>query len=113
MDIDGAMTVAHSQAVLSGHHDKEKTFGEYISLMHSELSEALEEFRSGRTVNEVWFNKESEPIGKPEGVPIELADTVIRIFDFCQHYKIDLSSAIKIKMEYNAKRPYLHGKVNL
>jgi NTP pyrophosphatase (non-canonical NTP hydrolase) len=77
-----------------------------IALMHSELSEALEELRkSGHEgVTKVYWES-----GKPEGLPIELADTVIRILDFCSANDINLEDAIELKMEYNQTRPFMHG----
>ena len=47
---------------------------------------------------------------KPCGIPFELADYAIRIFDACGRYGIDLEQAIRVKMEYNKNRPYKHGK---
>lgn len=85
-----------------------KSFGDRIALIHSELSEALEEHREGRGMTEVYANTD-EP-NKPEGIPIELADAVIRIADLCAYYKIDLAEAIIQKMAYNKTRPKLHGK---
>lgn len=46
---------------------------------------------------------------KPEGVPSELADIVIRVADICGYYGIDLDAAITQKMAYNRTRPYRHG----
>lgn len=46
---------------------------------------------------------------KPEGVPAELADVVIRCFDFADKYGINLDEAIRHKMVYNRTRPRRHG----
>lgn len=91
----------------------ERNFGEVIALIHSEASEALEEWRNGRSVDEIWWNApnydKNMKGAKPEGVPIELADIVIRVFDFCAQMNIDIEQAILTKMRYNESRPYRHG----
>ena len=120
---------AYRQSADKGFHDNEPTEGrallslnaERIALMHSELSEALEELRSGRQPNETYYSGVIEfpsaadlldgvPLGgKPEGVPSELADVVIRILDFCGANKIDLEAIITEKLDYNATRTPMHG----
>ena len=99
------MAKAHEVAVSKGWWDGgDRNVAEQIALFHSELSEALEEWRRGRPLTEVRIED-----GKPEGFPIELADALIRIFDTCETYGIDLEGAVRTKMEYNATRPYRHG----
>lgn len=102
---------AHENAINKGWWEEERTFGEMISLMHSELSEALEEYRKGKDVCEGYYSCQSDSIhcngeckkckyAKPEGIPVELADAIIRIFDLCGKYEIDLESEIENAIEY-------------
>lgn len=107
MEINNAVNASYKNAKDHGWHDEPRSVGDLICLMHSELSEALEEYRNGHGPQEIYYN-EQKP-SKPEGIPIELADCVIRIFDFCGLYDIDLEQALRIKMEYNATRPFRHG----
>lgn len=92
-------------------------FSEKVLLMVGELVEAMEEFRAGRGLTEIYFVESNAPnseglmeADKPEGVPIELADCVIRIADFCASNSIDLEEAIRLKQRYNEGRPHKHGK---
>jgi NTP pyrophosphatase (non-canonical NTP hydrolase) len=131
-------------ATEKGWHDPglEKSVGEDIALFHSEASEALEDFRSGHPVTEIYYETgelEEKTMGniakalaemgielnaatmenirhcqlkdvpKPCGVPIELADIVIRIADFAKKHGIDLAAALNLKAEYNKTRSHRHG----
>ena len=90
LTIDQVVDEAYKTSKEKGWHPTpDHTFPERIALMHSELSEALEEFRNGHGVSEVYYG----PDGKPEGVPIELADAIIRIADCCGSHGVDLESA--------------------
>lgn len=104
MNIAEAVKAAHQNAIDKGWYEEPKSFGDMIALMHSELSEALEDYRNGYKFTETYFEGE-----KPCGIPTELADVVIRIFDACGYLGIDLEAAIKLKMAYNATRPQRHG----
>lgn len=105
--INNYVDESYENAKEKGWHEQERSVGDLICLMHSELSEALEEYRNGNTPSEVYFN-ENNP-DKPEGIPVELADCVIRIFDFCGLYGIDLESVLNQKMAYNLTRSHRHG----
>lgn len=86
-----------------------RTFGDACALLHSEVSEAYESFRkNGRHIAYI------EVDGKPEGTLSELADILIRVFDTAL-FDVgasgqEFASVIRHKVEYNKRRPYMHGK---
>jgi NTP pyrophosphatase (non-canonical NTP hydrolase) len=94
-----------------GWWENERPFGELIALCHSELSEALEEYRKGHDFLDVYYTEDAQGRMKPEGIGMELADLLIRVFDLSAHYKIPIMDYIKEKHEYNRGRPYKHGKI--
>ncbi len=94
-----------------GWWEEKRNIGEVIALMHSELSEALEEWRkSEHEVTDIYFSPGMTPLlHKPEGFGIELADCIIRILDNAEDLGIDIAECLKLKMAYNETRPYRHG----
>ncbi len=74
---------------------KERNKGELIALIHSEISEALEGVRK---------DKMDDHLPHRKSVEVELADALIRIFDFAGAYDLDLGAAMIEKMHYNARR---------
>ncbi len=74
---------------------KERNKGELIALIHSEISEALEGVRK---------DKMDDHLPHRKSVEVELADALIRIFDFAGAYDLDLGAAMIEKMDYNARR---------
>ena len=93
---------AHLNATQKGFHDVEKTFGDTIALIHTEVSEAYEAYR--QSLPPVIVKD-----GKPEGWAVELADVVIRIADAFGLHNLNLEEILISKMEYNKTRPHMHG----
>ncbi len=73
----------------------ERNKGELLCLIHSEVSEAMEGARKG-------INDDHLPNRPMEEV--ELADTLIRIFDYAGGFGLDLGGALVEKLAYNANR---------
>ena len=93
----GFWSLSSNEKIEASSYDLEdRNDGELIALMHSELSEALEELRKEKP--------------NMKNVAEEMADCVIRIGDFCGARGIDLENAIIRKMKKNKKRKHRHGK---
>jgi NTP pyrophosphatase (non-canonical NTP hydrolase) len=107
MNLDHLIEESHSLAIEKGwyENDNGRSFAELVMLVVTELSESVEAYRDGHGISEIIDGEG----GKPEGVPIEIADAIIRIADMCGHFDIPIVEAINIKMEYNKTRPSRHG----
>lgn len=134
MDIKQLVLEAHQTSNEKGWWATPPSFPESLALVHSELSEALEDYRNGRPVQQLYYQAKNEAGEwvdvayvyldgqvhrqsndydisslKPCGPASELADVVIRVADLCGYYGIDLEQVLRLKMAYNRERLYRHG----
>ena len=84
MDLKALQKEAHAIAKEHGWWDEERSFGDLIALVHSELSEALEAYREKHIWTD-WRQLHTYPNGRPRGVASELADVVIRVADMAEY----------------------------
>lgn len=90
----------HQTAIEKGWFEEERQRLELHMLMLTEISEATEEIRNHKPS----FYIEN---GKPEGEAIELADLLLRIFDYAGYKKIDLIHYLKSEGD-NYRNNYLN-----
>lgn len=122
-DEDGKMLVPERLQTLK---ERLRTIPTKIALIHSEASEALEEYRegnlktlfrgsvqlsSGTQVRDYAspHGMDDHPPRKPVGFPSELADILIRTLEFAVALDIDIAEEVRLKMAYNQTRPHRHG----
>lgn len=92
------------------------------ALLHDEVSEYHEEYRTGGPITFIETRLTSE--GKPEGGMIELADIIVRVLDTAGRRRLSLrlsttppdvpsfqslGEAFQTKVAFNCTRPQRHG----
>ena len=111
MNIKDMAEEAYETAKSKGWHDDgPPPIPQTIALYHSELSEALEEFRKNTDLPHTYLRED----GKPEGFLVELADVFIRIGDTlgAEGLTDQFLHALRMKMDFNKTRPHRHGGKN-
>lgn len=132
MNLNELAQEVHQTAIEKGWWREENSFAQVTANIHGEVSEAWEEWRKGKGMTDIYCEadtflkslmpyppdaieegyvatNESGTPRKPEGIPIEWADVIIRILDNCAKEGIDIEKAIRLKMEYNKTRSFRHG----
>lgn len=100
--LEAAIELCHGAARAGGWwHDihtgepLQRNKGELLCLIHSEISEAMEGERKNLMDDKLPHRKMAE---------VELADALIRIFDYCGGFGYDLAGAMIEKLAYNQQR---------
>lgn len=109
----------HKVNVDNGWFDADRSIGDGMALLHSEVSEAFDAWRKHgfEDVLKCTTAAGASPAVdhvhhagcKPEGYGSELADVLIRLLDQAKRDGVDLHAEFERKLAYNATRGYRHG----
>jgi len=117
----------------NGWFESSRAFSDDIALLGTEVSEAYEAYRYNGDPSMRYYSRPgngspvftSQPTrpdplrhawedgavvpNKPEGVPSEIADVIIRALDTCYRYGINPDEVVREKINYNRTRGHRHG----
>lgn len=127
-DLNAFAAEVHKNAVAHGWWDNNPSFAETALMCHSEISEAVDEYRNDMPMCYVMKKTCAEcpdypagahymetdmskwtPEDKPEGVAVEMADCMIRLLDWFAANGLDVEAILLAKHAYNRGRSYRHG----
>lgn len=99
MELNGLnayMTQVRELVDAKGFSSDEGQIWQMLALIHTEISEAADAYKKGRSYDEVG---------------IELADAIIRILHLCSALDVDIEALYQAKMVRNWQRPYRYNIV--
>jgi NTP pyrophosphatase (non-canonical NTP hydrolase) len=108
---------AYDNAKAKGFHDKDgdivSDYARWTVNIHGEVSELWEAARKGTLQH--YCDKHNKLVGLFQDSLTceaeELADIIIRVLDTAGARGINIGRAVLLKMQYNATRPHMHGKL--
>ena len=108
MNLNELAREVHQNAVEHGWWNPEPSFPEIIALCHSELSEALEEYRAGNRIRPGQptplryysgggYNATAPTLicTEPRGIAVELGDCILRILDYFAGRGVDTERQVE------------------
>ena len=109
--LENAQARVYDVNVANGWFEDDRTVGDDIALLHTEVSEMFEAYRDGglRDMTRRLKNPQPGELAKPEGFGSEAADVLIRLLDTCKRRDVDLAWEFERKLAFNETRGHKHG----